>query len=275
MVALARKPTGTITANTVAVDSQAGNCTRHNTRQDLTAPERETMHESIQNLLDLHDINQQRQILKTERSRREDGIAEAQAKLDAINEQADAARGVADEYAALITQKQQDIEDADKQIEELRGKQGDAKTNKEYMAIINGIEEAKSTKTLAKEKLEEVQAIIDEAKAKADEIDAERQAIKQEVDATIAEIQGGSEVEVSEAELDKLYEAQAPKVDAAILEVYERLVKSKHPMPLMPIDANTRATPYGNLISHNQMEEIRMGKLMIDQTNNAILYIKE
>lgn len=233
------------------------------------------MHESMKNLLDLHDINQQRQVLKSNRSRREDGIAEAQAELDAINAEADAARTAVNDYDALIHQKQQDIENADKQVEELRSKQSDAKTNKEYMAIINGIEEAKATKTMAQEKLDEIQAIIDEAKAKADELDAKREEIKAAVEAKIAELSGDADAETSEAELDRLYEAQAPKVDAKILEVYERLVKSNHPMPLMPIDPHSRATPYGNLVSHNQMEEIRMGNLICDQTNNAILYIKE
>ena len=233
------------------------------------------MHESMKNLLDLHDINQQRQVLKSDQSRRDDGISDAQGELDAISAEAEEARNAANDYDALINQKQQDIVDADSKIEELRGKQSDAKTNKEYMAIINGIEEAKATKTMANEKLAEVQAVIDEAKAKADELEAKRDEVKAAVEAKIAELSGNEDAQMSEAELDRLYEAQAPKVDAKILEVYERLVKSKHPMPLMPIDPNTRATPYGNLISHNQMEEIRMGNLICDQTNNAILYIKE
>ena len=233
------------------------------------------MHESIKALLELHDIDRQRLILKKDRERRESGIAEAQAELDAANEKADAAVAEADEYSALITQKQADIENADKTIEELREKQSSAKTNKEYMAIINGIEEAKSSRAMAQEKLDEVQANIDEIKANAEAVHAKREEIKAKVEATIKELESSADAEISEAELDRMYEEQAPKVDAKFLEVYERLTKSNHPMPLMPIDPHSRATPYGSLISQNQMEQIRMGTLSIDQSNNAILYINE
>lgn len=233
------------------------------------------MHESIKSLLELHDIDRQRQILKKERERREAGIAEARAELDAANAKADEARAKADEYTALITQKQKEIEQADKTIEELRQGQSSAKTNKEYMAIINGIEEAKASKSMAEEKLAEVQATIDEINSAADELSSERDQVKERVEATITAIEAKADSEVSEAELDRMYEEQAPRVDSKFLEVYERLIKSNHPMPLMPIDANSRATPYGNLVSQNQMEQIRKGMLCTDQTNNAILYIKE
>jgi hypothetical protein len=46
-------------------------------------------------------------------------------------------------------------------------------------------------------------------------------------------------------------------------------------MPLMRIDPKTRSTAYGSIISHNVIEQIRMGKLAIDSGSNAILFIDE
>ncbi len=233
------------------------------------------MHESVKTLLELYDIDRQRLILKKNRERRETDVASAEAEIAAAQEAAEAARQEADEYTALIAQKTAAIEEADTTIEQLRKDQSSAKTNKEYMAIINGIEESKAAQIMAKEKLAEVTAAIDEIKAKADALLAEAEATKASAEAKIAELNANVDAEGSEAELDRLYEEQITKVDSKFLEVYERLTKSNHPMPLMAIDPNTRATVYGNLISQNQMEQIRNGVLCIDQTNNAILYIKD
>ena len=46
-------------------------------------------------------------------------------------------------------------------------------------------------------------------------------------------------------------------------------------MPLAKVDPNSRATPMGILISHNQIEQIRMGKLVVCRNSNSILYIAE
>ena len=39
------------------------------------------------------------------------------------------------------------------------------------------------------------------------------------------------------------------------------------------VDPKTRTTPVGAILSHNQVEQIRQGKLVIDRGTNAILYI--
>jgi hypothetical protein len=46
-------------------------------------------------------------------------------------------------------------------------------------------------------------------------------------------------------------------------------------MPLMRIDPKTRSTAYGSIISHNMIEQIRMGKLVIERGTNCILYVDE
>lgn len=233
------------------------------------------MHESIQALLELYDIDRQRLILKKERSRRDNSMNDAQGERDQASATAsDAAQRVHD-YDALESQSRADIERCEKEIEDLRAQQASAKTNKEYMGIINGIEEAKNTITMAKEKLAEVEAVIDEVKSEADALAQKRDEVTAATAAAIDENNDGGTAEISESELDRMYSEFRPKVDSKFLETYERLTAAKHPMPMMAVNASTRATAHGSLISYNQMEQIRMGQLVCDQTNNAILYIQE
>jgi hypothetical protein len=78
-----------------------------------------------------------------------------------------------------------------------------------------------------------------------------------------------------ESALDAQYAERRAQVEPAFLEVYERLVKAMHKAPLLRVDPVTRATPLGAVLSFNQVEQIRMGKLVIDRTSNAILYLSE
>jgi hypothetical protein len=43
----------------------------------------------------------------------------------------------------------------------------------------------------------------------------------------------------------------------------------------MRIDPKNRSTAYGTIISHNMIEQIRMGKLVIERGSNAIMYLDE
>ena len=69
------------------------------------------------------------------------------------------------------------------------------------------------------------------------------------------------------------FDAAGGTIDPEFVRTYEKLVKSGHKSPLLRVDPTTRATPLGTLISHNMVEQIRQGKLVIDRTSNAILYL--
>lgn len=233
------------------------------------------MHPTIQALLELDDIDRQRRILTTEREGKESRVAEARQ----AHERALAALATLQEEAgssdALMRQYQDDISSNEERIAALREQQMSAKTNKEYMAAINGIEEAKSRKTMSTERLADLEKQVAEQQGTVAAAAAEVASLAE----TLAKVElsntTAADAESSESELDRLYKAQREQVDAKFLEVYERLVRSRHKMPVMPIDPRTRATPYGSIISHNQMEQIRGGALALDSTTNAILYIKE
>jgi len=233
------------------------------------------MHPKIRALLDLDDVNRQRELLAKQRRAREEALQAAEAAHQKLQEHADALLEEAHRSDALIRQYTQDIANCDERIEKLRGQQLEATSNKAYLTCINGIESAKSEKkvreeslALLREQIEGQQAKADEAKAKADEARAKVEEVK-------TENETHAEADTSEAELERLYEERKKEVDPKFLKIYERLVAAKHPRPLMQVDPRTRATPLGNRVSTNALESLRLGVLVTDPACNAILYVDE
>ena len=110
------------------------------------------MNQTIAALLELHDVNRQRQILIKERTTREARLQEAEQALARATAAREAAEQAVHANAALTRQYTADIERCDATIAKLREQQMQAKTNKEYLACINGIENAKSEKKLRQER---------------------------------------------------------------------------------------------------------------------------
>ena len=233
------------------------------------------MHETFTSLLDLHEVNIQRQLLVKERRSREAKVtqaAEALASATAAREQAETAATSSD---ALIRQYTADIKRCDHTIEEMREKQMSAKTNKEYLACINGVEEAKSEKRLREQSLADLNARIDTLKEAAEKAKQAEAAAAELHEAAKLELESATVEAESEAELERIYQEKKAAVDAKFLEVYERLITAKHPMPLMKVDGATRATPMGNRINTQALEQLRLGQLVTDSSSNAILYVDE
>jgi predicted nucleic acid-binding Zn-ribbon protein len=213
------------------------------------------MHPTINALLELHQTNLQRQRLIAQRQGRETTSSKADAALNKAKEAVTTAQAEVDRNDALLRQYTTDVERCDEQMTSLRGRQMEAKTNKEYLEIINGIESAKAEKALRQESLNNLNGQIE--------------GLKEAVTAAEAHL-----AKVQEAYDKHIYQEQRQAVDSKFLEVYERLIKSRHKTPLLPVDGATRATPFGRIISHNDAEKLRLGNLVIDTGTNAILYIK-
>jgi len=233
------------------------------------------MNPSTDALLDLQVIDRQRLTLKLAREQRHGKLVEAQKNLAAAEAAAAAVAAEIEKMGALTRQYTANVERCDATIVELRGKQMNAKTNKEYMAIINGVEAARVEKNLREQSLKELGeklAVHQDKAAKAAEAVAKAKA---KLDEVAKEASDSAKPGPEEAALQQQYDERKAKVDPKFLETYERLVSAKHKMPLMPVDSITRSTPFGKVISHNQIEQIRMGKLVIDSGSNAILYVNE
>jgi predicted nucleic acid-binding Zn-ribbon protein len=233
------------------------------------------MHPHITELLALHEIDRSRQRLVGEREKREQRQLRAERALANANAAATEAAEKAVGADALIRQYSSRIEELQEQIASLRAQQMEAKSNKDYVAILNKIEEANAEAKLTREKPADLRANIDAMKARAEAISAKRDVVKAKHDEVLEACTGETDVDASEAELTRLYREQRSKVESNFLEVYERLVSSKHPMPVMPVDPKSRATPMGNVLPSHNFERLMGGELMIDEASNAILYLAD
>jgi predicted nucleic acid-binding Zn-ribbon protein len=233
------------------------------------------MNSSIEALLDLQVIDKKRLALKKAREAQTgqvDDAAKAAATADAT---AATSAGEVEKLGALIRQYGADSARCDQTIADLRSQQMNAKTNKEYMAIINGIEAAKLEKSNREASVKELNAKVEALQAKAKAALEQAAALKGKAEQVKTTNATAMLATPEEQELQKRYDDIRGTLDPAYLEAYERLVKANHKMPLMRIDPKTRSTPYGSIISHNMIEQIRMGKLVIERGTNAILYVDE
>jgi predicted nucleic acid-binding Zn-ribbon protein len=232
------------------------------------------MNPSIAALLELQAIDSRRVTLRRARDGRRTRIEAARAAVTAAEAASAALVAEIGKVDALQRQYQADLARCDQVINDARSKQQGAKTNKEYMAIINDIEQSKSEKTHRETSLKELTARIDGLKAKVEAADAKVAAAKAAL--TKAEGETGADVPTpEEASAQADYDERKKRVDPDFLEQYERLVKANHKSPLLKVDPKTRATVMGTVISQNLCEQIRMGKLVIDRMSNAILYLPE
>ena len=208
------------------------------------------MHPTIRALIDLDDINKQRQILLKQRSEHQhiiDAAAKAVSKAKADAEKAAEASTSQD---ALIRQYQSDIERCDQQMADLREKQMTAKSNKDYLACINGVEEAKQEKRLRTASIEQLEQTVSTLQEQAEAAAQLVSAAEEKLENLQIEFSGDSDNEASGQELERLYQEQKAKVDSGFLNHYERLISSGNKMPIMKL-------------------------MVLDPMTNSILYIEE
>jgi predicted nucleic acid-binding Zn-ribbon protein len=228
---------------------------------------------SLNALLDLQVIDHERQKHLQARLAKAKKLAVAQAQAAAAASAAEAAQGEVGKLDALIRQYTTDVERCDATVTELKAKQPEAKTNKEYMDLVNGIEAAKLEKVKREASLKELKARTDALQAKADEAKTKADTAAATAAQVAVAAAGSDQPTAEEKELQSRYDAKKQEVEPAFLEQYERLVKSKAKQPLLRVDPTSRATPFGALLSPNKLEQLRAGKLVIDQQTNAILYL--
>lgn len=233
------------------------------------------MQETIRALLELHEVNRQRQVLIEERKARERRLAEAQRTLAEKTAAREAAEQEREGLAALVRQYTADKERCEETIARLREQQMQARSNKEYLACINGIEGAKAELKLRENSLAELGERRDELDRRVAAATTAEEEARAAVEAVERDIAAHEEQGASEQELDRIYGEKKRAVDPKFLETYERLVQARHPMPLMRVDARTRATPMGNVINTSAAEQLRLGHLVVDSVSNAILYIDD
>lgn len=231
------------------------------------------MKSSVNALLDLQVIDKERLKHLQARLAKQKKLAAAQAAATAAAAAAEMAHGEVGKLDALIRQYTADVERCEAAAIDLKAKQPAAKTNKDYMDLVNGIEAAKLEKVKREASLKELKVRTETLQAKADEAKAKAEQAKAVAEAVAADAGAASQPTAEEVELQRRYDERKADIEPAFLETYERLVKAHVKMPLLRVDPATRATPYGALLSANRMEQLRAGKLVTDTQTNAILYL--
>lgn len=231
------------------------------------------MNPNIQALLDLQVTDKQRLTHKLARDAKLKKLADADKTWQAAEADAVSAQGEIDRVGALIRQYTVDVERCEKAVGDLRLKQPEAKTNKEYMDLMNGIEAAKLEKVKRETSLKELMGKVAELTAKAAAATEKAAGIKASRDSIAATAEAAKQPSAEEVALQAQYDDLRTHVDPAFLEHYERLIKAHHKTPLLRVDPTTRATPFGSLQSNNHIEQLKAGKLVIDRTSNGILYL--
>ena len=231
------------------------------------------MNSNIQTLLDLQVIDKQRLALKRAREAKLAKLVAADKAMQSADAAAASANNEVDRLGALIRQYTADVERCDKTVTDLRGKQPESKTNKEYMDLINGIEAAKLEKVKREASLKELTARVDDLTAKANAAKETAIKVKSAHDSTAVEAESAKVPTSEEAALQVQYDEAKRTVEPSFIEHYERLIKAHHKTPLLRVDPNTRATQFGSLLSPNHVEQIKAGKLVIDRATNGILYL--
>lgn len=231
------------------------------------------MADPVAALLELWTIDQRRRELSKARDSKSATAGKVEADWKALEAAAQAATTEASRSDALIRQYQADVERCDKTIAEMSQKKLSAKSNKEYMDVHNGIEQAKAEKTQREQSVKELIARKSDREKMAQAAVEKAAAAKAKVEGSQAAVAAEGGPTAEEQELAARADAIKAGIDPEFLKTYEKLVKSGHKSPLMRVDPKTRATPFGTLLSHNMLEQIRQGKLVIDRASNAILYI--
>ena len=240
----------------------------------MRSPKDILMADPVAALLELWTIDQRRRELSTAREARTGSVAKVESEWKAAEAAAAVAASEADKIDALIRQYTGDAERCDKTIAELSAKKLAAKSNKEYMEIHNGIEQARAEKAQRELSVKETTARKATLVEKSQQVADKAAAAKATYEAAKAKAGAGPDTpSPEEAELTQKSESLKAGIDPEFLHPYEKLVKSGHKNPLMRVDPKTRSTPFGTLLSHNQVEQIRQGKLVIDRTTNSIMYI--
>ena len=208
------------------------------------------MHPAIIQLLDLHRINQNRQLLQNDRLGRSSKRQQADAALEKYKKLHEAA----DPRLAIKTRSSANTPP----MLSAAMRKSSSCVRSKWKLKPQGISRLhqrrrnrQGREKLREESLENLQANVDELKASADKAAAQLADIQAKYDKFVAEHQEPEASGSSQEEVERIYAEKRQGLDAKFLEVYERLIAARHKTPLLEVNPATRATPLGQIISHN------------------------
>lgn len=172
--------------------------------------------------------------------------------------------------------KENDLLSEEETIKKCQGQLNQIKTNKEYTAMQHEIEGHKADKSMLED---EVINIMDEAEKKLGEITKVKGILKgEEVNLNTEKTKVNSELKEIETRLSFLNSQRAElasKIDKSVLGKYERILKGKNGLAMVPVRMDSCGGCHLNL-PPQVINEIKMKKdIIFCESCARILYIKE
>ncbi|HTL69675.1 MAG TPA: C4-type zinc ribbon domain-containing protein [Candidatus Eisenbacteria bacterium] len=181
----------------------------------------------------------------------------------------------ADLKAAQLKQKEKEGELASKEekIKKLQGQLYSLKTNKEYTAMDLEIKGLKADNSLIEEEILRSFDGVEAAKAKCA---AEKEALvieeKKSKEETAVHTKRAAELTAAAAELDEKRKAYLPNIDPKLLSQYERVLKGREGLALVPVRNNSCGGCHIGLPPQTVNEVMMQEKLIFCEECARILY---
>ncbi|MBD3264508.1 MAG: hypothetical protein GF375_05365 [Candidatus Omnitrophica bacterium] len=172
--------------------------------------------------------------------------------------------------------KELDLNSKEENMRKAQGQLYQLKTNKEYQAKLNEITSSKADISLVEEELLRIMEDIESEKGKVEE--EKKLSREEEKKYNSQEKTVKDKIREIEAQINDLKSKRkrcAEEVDAQILTKYEKLIKSRGGLAIVPVKNNNCGACYMN-VNHQKVNEIKMyGKLVLCESCVRILYIPE
>jgi len=174
-------------------------------------------------------------------------------------------------------EKELELKSHEDEIAKANAQLSQIKTNKEYTAKISEIEHIKADQSIIEEKIltsydesDQVNAQIEKEKVKVDEEEKKYLAKKKETEGDVKVIEDRIKV------LDSQRQQVAPGVDPSYLNRYERILKHKNGIAIVPVQGeNTCGGCFMN-ITPQQLNTIRMHQELLEcEMCSRILYLED
>jgi len=234
------------------------------------------LEEQLKLLIELQGLDTQ--ILRIEREL--ESIPQALKKMDdAFEEKKSNLKRSEDALKALQMkrkEKEMDLESKEGSIKKFQAQLNQVKTNKEYSALNGEIGRTRADNSLIEE---EILKIFDQMDAENQKIAKEKEFLKSE-EGKLAQQKKKFDEEIGriKAEADGLNAQRAllaGKIDKAVLTKYERIVKSKDGLAVVPVEGNSCQGCF-RILPSQVIHEIRTKKELVCCGSCArILYIEE
>ncbi len=203
------------------------------------------MHTDLGALLTLQNIERQLAQVRSRLKRRQNAVNVQQRRIDKLQEEYDALHARAMEARKSADALELGLKSKAEKISHLREALNNAKSNKEYAALLTEINTHKADNAGVEE---QVLTLMQEAETVTGQADEIKQKIEPERE-KLAEIQDSSQAEIDKlsamvAELEKKRDAATEGISPEVMTVFERIAERYEGEAMAPVEVMGRKPPY-------------------------------